>query len=183
MRKQASDEKIGRWKEDYLQLRKKQTNKEIAEKLGVDAGYLSKIARGAKDKDGVPKNAGEEFINRFYECYPEFIKISKGNKSEVGPKEEKPYRQDPFPSSEAAEAQVRYLINWEDPVMVRNELFQVYKKNDDHLRGELTKIVDIHQTTVNSVYKMAESTLILSQEVALYRKQAIPDQDNASQQS
>jgi hypothetical protein len=172
MPKRASPEEIQRWRNAYWLLRKKYSNAEIAKRLGVDPGNLSALARGTKNKKGISKNPGADFIKHFWSIFPEVAESSG--------QPDQPYPNDGHPLPQAAEAKIRY-INWDDPAMIRNELFSVYKKHDEHLRGEFTKLVDINQTAVNSVNKMAESNLILIQEVAFYRKKTNPAQENTKQ--
>jgi transcriptional regulator with XRE-family HTH domain len=63
MGRQVDQSTIEEWRQYYRRLVKESSNKEIAAKLNVDPGYLSRIARGAK-------NPGPNFLKTFYMLYP-----------------------------------------------------------------------------------------------------------------
>lgn len=170
MGKRATGKDIERWRHHYWLLREKFSNKEIAERLGVDPANLSALASGIK-------TPGEKFIKDFYMEYPEFKDSPKENAASS--KEERPdYKQEPQPSPTAEEAVVRQF-NAEDTATMRIELYHL-RRNEEFLRNEFSKVTSTSQTAVNAFDKMAESNLTLSRAIAFYRKQANTNQKNAS---
>jgi hypothetical protein len=186
----AKREEVDRWRRNYWRRREHHSNKEMAEKLGIDEGNLSAYGQGTKKNNGKPTNPGEGFIKNFYMQYPELPESQEGNETNPNANKEEPgYNHEDQPSSKAEEAQIRYM-NWDDPVVMRNELFTMHKKNDEFLRSELSKATDTSQTAVNTsqtavaaLHEMAKSTFILSQEVVSSLKQTNPGQEKSSPQA
>jgi hypothetical protein len=154
--KQASEEEIDRWRRDYGRLRKKYLNKDIAQKLGVNAANLSACGKGSK-------RPGKDFIENFYMVYPELLESpedhqadSNANKGQQGSRHE-----------EQTSHRVEEPLNWDDSDRLRNELFSLYKNNDAFFKTEYST--------------MNKTILILTQEVAFYRKQTNPGPDNSQQ--
>ena len=71
MARRAKSEEVDRWRWNYRRRRKDHSNKEMAEKLGIDEGNLSAYGQGTKKTNGKPTNPGAEFIKNFYMVYPE----------------------------------------------------------------------------------------------------------------
>lgn len=166
--KRASAEEIDRWRRDYWRLRKKYSNKEIAEKLDVNAANLSALGKGTLNKKGKPKNPGKEFIEKFYLTYPELTEPpedqqagSDTNKGQQGSQREEQT------SHKAEGPPPGHQANWDDSARLRNELFSLYKDNDAFFKAEYST--------------MNKTILILTQEVAFYRKQTNPGPDDSSQ--
>jgi hypothetical protein len=170
-----------RLRRDYWLLREKYPNKDIAAKLGVDEGNLSALANGTINKEGKPKNPGKKFIKHFYMTYPELKESPEDQPADSNPNKESKEYQHGGPSPTVEEAQLHYM-NGDDPVRMRNELLSQYKKNDEFLRTEFSKMTNISQTAVNAFDKMAESTLLLSQKVISNRKKTNPASGNSSRQ-
>ena len=179
MAKQASNWRVDRWRQNYWLLRKKYLNKEIAQKLDMNDGNLSALAKGTKNKKGIAKTPGTEFLNQFYMIFPELPDLpdenpADPNENDNADKDRHVYEENDQPTPGAKEAAVRFMT-WDDPVAMRNELFSMHKRNDEFLRTEFSKMTKTGQTAVNAFDKMAESNLILSQEVAFYRKKTDPN--------
>jgi hypothetical protein len=173
MAKQATIVEIERWRRNYGRLRKIYSNKEIAKTLRINDANLSALGKGNVNKNGKRKNPGADFIKRFYMSYPEIPDLPDDDTADSNANEGRQnYKKEEQPDS-AEEGKVPYM-NWDDPGMMRNELFSLQKKNDEYFRTEFSKITNSNQTAVDAVKTMAESNLILSQEIAFYRKKANP---------
>jgi hypothetical protein len=104
--------------------------------------------------------------------YPEFTDPPGDNPADSNANEGRQnYKQEEKPPHSAEEGKGQYK-NLDDSDAMRNELFSKYKRDDEFLRTEFSKMTNTSQTAVNAFDKMAESTLILSQEVAFYRKKS-----------
>lgn len=164
MAKRASPEEIDRWRLDYWRLREKYSNKEIAERLKVDDGNLSSMGQGTIDKKGKPKNPGKKFIEKFYMQYPELTESPEDHQADSkANKEQKGYQQGGPTLGKMEEPAPDDQMNWDDLAKLRDALFSLYKNNDKFFKAEYTT--------------MNKTILILTQEVAFYRKQTNPDPD------
>jgi len=162
LRKRATDIEIERWKQHYWQLRATLSNKEMAEKTGVDAGNLSAMAKGTK-------TPGDKFIKDFYLVYPPLNNLANDHQPNFTTMAKNTqYKQGDEKVNKAEEALLRF-INMEDPDVMRYELIQ-RRKSEEYLREELSKVNSTSMVAVSAFDKMAESTVILSREVAYYRE-------------
>jgi hypothetical protein len=156
MVKQESTEEVKHWRWNYWQRRKKYQNREMAEKLGVNAANLSALGKGTVNKKtGKRKNPGPKFIKDFYMIYPDLKDL---------PPEDEPG------GSDANEGQQNYKEDDRPPHSAEEDKEQYTDSEKEFLRAEFRKMNSTNQKAVDAVYKLAESTLVLSQEVAFYRK-------------
>jgi hypothetical protein len=156
--KKGEDEEVKRWRWNYGRRLEDHLNKEMAERLHVDAANLSAYAKGSK----IP---GKDYIKHFYMVYPELTEPpddhragSNANKGQQGSQHEEQTShrtEGPPPGNQP---------NWDDSDRLRNELFSLYKNNDAFFKTEYNT--------------MNKTILILTQEVAFYRKQTNPGPDS-----
>ncbi|HVU59184.1 MAG TPA: hypothetical protein VHD83_29180 [Puia sp.] len=139
MAKQASAERIEKFRKDLERLKEKYSNEEIAQKLGVDPTNLSSNGSGSK-------NPGEDFLNRFYEVFGEEIK-QFGYFSERS-EDDKQY-------SKVKDTQFAYSRK------NARELIDVLKSNNEFLRGDFSNIVKSNQDLAESNKNMSQTNLIL----------------------
>ena len=142
MAKRAKQEEIDRWREDYLRLRQNYSNKEMAEKLGLDEGNLSAYGLGTKTANGKPSNPGAEFIKRFYITYAAELQ-ELDHKTSSSKRGKKTYNPKSNPIPESTEGQLRYL-NASKNVAERDTA------NNDFLRSNFTEIVGITKTMADT---------------------------------
>jgi len=178
MRKRAKKEDIDRWRRNYWRRREDHSNKEMAKKLGINEGNLSAYGQGTKKTNGKPTNPGAEFIKNFYMEYPELPELHEGNETDSDTnKEGSGYPHEGHPLDKLEEPAQVYQMNWDESARLRDELFSKYKRDDEFLRTEYSKLTSIgqaavnaNQTVANAFDKMAESNLNLSRVVASYGK-------------
>lgn len=138
MGKKASTREIEDWRDHYWELTKHSSNKEIAEKIGVDPAYLSRIARGAPDKNGKPKNPGSDFLKKFYMAYPDFPRSPAGKEKHAGSQTNE-YDHEKEEIDPAEEARILYMNR-------TGELLDRLKTSEDFLQGGLKQMLQICAT-------------------------------------
>ncbi len=158
MPKQTSTEEAERWRWNYWQRRKKLKNREMAAQLHIGEANLSALGHGNVSKNGKPKNPGPKFIKDFYMIYPD-LKDLPGENPE---------------GSDANEGQQNYKEDDRPPHSAEEDKEQYTDTEKEFLRAEFRKMNSTNQKAVDAVHKLAEGTLILSQEVAFYRRQTNP---------
>ena len=140
MGKKASTREIEDWRQDYWRLVMEVSNKEMAAKLKVDPGYLSRIARGAMDKNGKPKNPGANFIKNFYMEYPKLKRSPESNEKEASPKtKQSDYDQEHKATDPVEEARLLYMHR-------TDELLDRFKINESFLQNGFTQVLHICTT-------------------------------------
>ena len=140
MGKKASTREIEDWRQHYWQLVKQVSNKEMAAKLKVDPGYLSKIARGAKDKNGKPKNPGADFIKQFYMEYSYFKRSPESNEKDANPNAKQPDYDQDRKTLDPAEEERRLYMRKTDQLLDR------FKTNESFFQSGLTQVLHICTT-------------------------------------
>jgi hypothetical protein len=140
MAKKASTREIEDWRQDYWRIVKDGSNKEMAAKLKVDPGYLSKIARGARDKNGKVKNPGADFIKHFYMQYSTLKRSPESNEKDANPNAKKSdYDHDRKETDPLEEARLLYMRR-------TDELLDRSKTNESFLQGGFTQVLHICST-------------------------------------
>ena len=151
MAKQAPQEDIDRWRrDDYWQIRKKYPHKVIAEKTKIAPSNLTRLVKGKR-------NPGAEYLKLFYMVFADELKQEGGRQSSDN-HEQKDYDPNSHPLSET-----------EEPAGERrtNEV--------EFLRAEFSKVTNTAQNNSDAFKNMSESNLILTKELAFYRKLVHPD--------
>jgi transcriptional regulator with XRE-family HTH domain len=142
MGKKAGTREIEDWRQDYWQLVKdgSNKNKEVAAKLKVDPAYLSKIARGARDKNGKPKNPGADFIKHFYMEYTNFKRSPESNEKDANPNsKQSEYDHERKTLDPVEEARLLYMHR-------TDEFLDRFKTNESFLQSGLTQVLHICTT-------------------------------------
>jgi len=145
MAKQATPERIKKFRRDLERLKEKYNNNDIAKKLDFDSGNLSSY--GSEDEDS-NKNPGEDFLNKFYAVFGEEIK-QLGYFSERSEDDEQ--------HSKIDETQFTYKRKG------ARELIDVLKSDNEFLRTRFDDIVKSNQGLVESTKNMSQTNLILAE--------------------
>jgi len=140
MGKKASTREIEDWRQDYWRIVKDGSNKEMAANLKVDPGYLSKIARGAMDKNDKVKNPGADFIKHFYMEYSSLKRSPESDEKGANPKaKQSDYDQEQKETDAFEEARLLFMHR-------TDELLDRFKTNESFLQGGLTQVLHICST-------------------------------------
>jgi hypothetical protein len=93
----ATKKEIDKFREDYARLRLNHKNKEMAQRMDVDPGYLSKCGSTPKDpRKEKSKNPGKGIIEKLYLHYSHELRYAGA----VTPKPEDPSQNDENPKNE-----------------------------------------------------------------------------------
>lgn len=157
MSKRATILDIENWRLDYwAQIESGVLNTEIAQKIGRHPTYLSKVANGAKDKNGKPKNPGLQLINDYYMHYPKFQRSPEHNEKDANEKAKPGYNHESEAKNEVEEARQMYMTR-------TNELLDHYKNSESFFKDGFKEILGVAKTMANSQHESVENQKIMVQ--------------------